>query len=33
MGKMSLQINVLFENKKVLKYRVAKETTKRLSEK
>ena len=28
MGKMSLQVNVLFETKKVLKYRVAKEITK-----
>lgn len=33
MGKMSLQMKVLFENKKVLKYRVAKEITKRLTEK
>ena len=32
-GKMSLQINVLFETKKVLKYRVAKEIIKRLSKK
>lgn len=33
MGKMSLQMKVLFENKKVLKYRAAKEITKRLTEK